>query len=442
MSGFGFTPNNPDDEENGKKPEGFNFGNFGEIFQQFSGMGLNLQGLISSLSGQASPTALSKQMIRDISKKFLTAHGEIPVGANDLHAMSEALAIADIWLNDVTSFPALPISDNCALSRRDWIDSTLAGWEELARPLVEGMSDAMKAMIEENMGEGENSLQLPGLAIPGLNIPKSTITSIMGTFMSSLISTQLGQTIGQLSTTVTGANDVALPLTNPVRAQLIPQNVKVWGSGLEIDETEIRIYLALREIAASRLFAAAPWLREYIRTSISTYGKGIRVDISAITQQAEDAMNSGEIDPSNPESMTLALTGGMFTPEETPAQRAALEKLEMVLALIEGWIDAIVTAAATERLPSLVKLRETQQRRRATNSPTQQLFASLVGLEVSPRRTREASAFWKKLAEITDVQKRDQIWDESFLLPTADQLADPENFIKSRTVPDDLSGLI
>ena len=92
MSGFGFTPNNPDDEENGKKPEGFNFGNFGEIFQQFSGMGLNLQGLISSLSGQASPTALSKQMIRDISKKFLTAHGEIPVGANDLHAMSEALA--------------------------------------------------------------------------------------------------------------------------------------------------------------------------------------------------------------------------------------------------------------------------------------------------------------------------------------------------------------
>jgi putative hydrolase len=218
--------------------------------------------------------------------------------------------------------------------------------------------------------------------------------------------------------------------------------VKVWGSGLEIDETEIRIYLALREIAASRLFAAAPWLRDYIRTSIATYGKGIRVDISAITQQAEDAMNNGELDPTNPESMTLALTGGMFTPEETPAQRAALEKLEMVLALIEGWIDAIVTAAATDRLPSLIKLRETQQRMRATNSPTQQLFASLVGLEVSPRKTREASAFWKKLAEISDVQKRDQIWDESFLLPTADQLSDPEEFMKGRTVPDDLSGLI
>ena len=140
--------------------------------------------------------------------------------------------------------------------------------------------------------------------------------------------------------------------------------------------------------------------------------------------------------------MTLALSGGMFTPEETPAQREALEKIETVLALIEGWIDAIVTIAAKDRLPSLVKLRETQQRMRATNSPTQQLFASLVGLEVSPRKSREASSFWSQLTEITDMQRRDQVWDEAYLLPTADQLGDAEAFVKSRTVPDDLSGLL
>ena len=219
-------------------------------------------------------------------------------------------------------------------------------------------------------------------------------------------------------------------------------DLALWGQGLEIDETEIRIYLALREIAAARLFNSTPWLRDYIRHAIATYGKGIRVDISAITQQAEDAISSGELDPSNPESMTLALSGGMFTPEETPAQRAALEKIETVLALIEGWIDAIVTIAAKDRLPSLVKLRETHQRMRATNSPTQKLFASLVGLEVSPRKSREASSFWSRLTEVTDIQRRDQVWDEAYLLPTADQLGDAEAFVKSRTVPDDLSGLL
>jgi putative hydrolase len=291
-------------------------------------------------------------------------------------------------------------------------------------------NEAGSEVGSEEFGENTPSFSIPGFG--NMNISKSSIAAIMGTFMSSLISTQLGQTIGNLSTSVTGANDVALPLTSPIRPQLIPQNVALWGKDLEIPETEIRIYLAMREIAAARLFSATPWLREYIRNAISSYGKGIRVDITAITQQAEDAMSSGEIDPSNPESMTLALSGGMFTPEETPQQRAALERLETVLALIEGWIDAVVTKAAGDRLPSMIKLRETQQRRRATNSPTQQLFATLVGLEVSPRRTREAITFWERVAELKDIEVR----------PTGLDLLDAEAFLKGRTIPDDLSGLI
>ena len=444
MAGFGFGPNEPDENDpKNNQPDGnpFAFGNFGEIFQQFSGMGLNLQGLMASLSGQSSPSTLSRQMIRDISRKFLSAHGEVPVSLQDLAALREAFDIADLWINEATTFPNLAIPENCAVSRRDWIDSTLTGWEELTTPLVDGMSQAMSEMLKESLGGDD---QATGIEIPGLgamNIPQSSIAAIMSTFMSSLISTQLGQTIGNLSTTVTGANDVALPLTNPIRPQLIPQNVANWGKDLEIPEAEIRIYLALREVAAARLFAATPWLREYIRDSIALYGKGIRVDVGAITQQAEDAMNSGLIDPSNPESMSAALSGGMFTPEESPQQKAALERIETVLALIDGWIDAVVTGAAGNRLPSMIKLRETQQRRRATNSPTQQLFATLVGLEVSPRRTREAIAFWEKIVESTDVQTRDQVWEEAVLLPNAAALQDPEGFLKSRTIPDDLSGL-
>lgn len=450
MSGFGFTPDDgeekrkPDDSNNPENFNPFGIGNFNEFFQQFSGMGLDLQNLVSSLSGQTSPNVLSQQLIREISRKFLSAHGEIPVSVSDLDAIKEAFNIADLWLNEATAFPAIAIPDNCALSRRDWIDSTMSGWEELAQPLVEGMSQALSHMLDESLGHSELSIdggfEIPG--IPNMNISKSNIAAMMATFMSSLISTQLGQTIGNLSTTVTGSNDVALPLSSPVKPQLIPQNVVQWGRDLQIPDTEIRIYLALREIAAARLFSAAGWLREYIQQSIATYGKGIRVDITAMTEQAEDALNSGQFDPSNPESMTLAISGGMFTPEETPAQKKALENLETVSALIEGWIDAVVTQAAGGRLPSMPKLRETQQRRRATNSPTQLLFATLVGLEVSPRRTREAISFWESVLSLKDLRTRDEIWDESFLLPTANDLNNPEKFLHDREIPDDLSGLL
>ncbi|MFM8843706.1 MAG: zinc-dependent metalloprotease, partial [Actinomycetota bacterium] len=195
MSGFGFTPDDNDDNQSDKSKNPansgpFGFGNFGDIFQQFSGMGLNLQGLMASLSGQASPSALSQQMIRDISRKYLTAHGELPVSVQDLVAMQEAFNIADLWINEATTFPTLVIPDTCALSRRDWIDSSLAGWEELAKPLVDGMSQAMSDMLNETLGTEPGQESAPSFSIPGfgnMNISKSSISAIMGTFMSSLI---------------------------------------------------------------------------------------------------------------------------------------------------------------------------------------------------------------------------------------------------------------
>ena len=119
MAGFGFTPpgdpNDPENNNPSNNPNNNPFGNFGDIFQQFSKMGLNLQGLMASLSGQRSPASLSKEMIRDISRKFLSAHGEQPVSIADLTAAQEALNIADLWLNEATVFPPLPIP-----VYRDW----------------------------------------------------------------------------------------------------------------------------------------------------------------------------------------------------------------------------------------------------------------------------------------------------------------------------------
>jgi putative hydrolase len=166
--------------------------------------------------------------------------------------------------------------------------------------------------------------------------------------------------------------------------------------------------------------------------------------MDAITRQAEEAMQNFDPSQINPESgensFTIALNNGVFTPEETPAQRAALSKLETALALVDGWADDVATLAAGERLPSLAQLREVYRRQRATNAPSQQLFKSLLGLQVSPRLAREASDFWQKARELKDISARDQIW--SGILPSAEELLDPEKFLKSAEIPDDLSGLL
>jgi putative hydrolase len=403
-----------------------------QIQEQFSKLGINGPGFTGSTE------ALPKNIVRDTAKKFTTAQGSSPIGANDVAEIEQAFSIAELWLDEATFFPQSPNVGNVALARTDWVDTTLEGWQTSVEPLAIGLSSAIGELLNQaSFGEDEAQSEEQ----PQMQIPVGMISALLNSFIGSLIATQLGQAIGGLAGKVTGAHDVGLPLVDSAFPTLVPQNIKEWATDLDIPMDEVRIFHALREAAVARLFAHNPWLVSYIRTAITDYGKGINIDMEAIQEQAQRAMESGNgFDPSNPESFTIALNDGIFTPQESPAQRAALTKLETVLALIDGWSEEVVTLAAGDRLPNIAALQETLRRRRATSAPAQQLFSSLLGLQVSPRLAREATVFWKQVREMKSIESRDRIW--SGILPTSDDLLNAESFMKSLEIPDDLSGLM
>ncbi len=438
MSPFGFTPDSSDEPEKNKDGESVDFAAMmaqmqQQIQQQFSALGMSAPGF------SATTEALPKNIVRDTAKKFVTAKGSAPIGANDVAKIEEAFAIAELWLNEATFFSQSTATGNPAMARTDWVDTTLNGWHVSVEPLATGLAAAISELLnnangEAGQSEAENAMQ----------IPVGMIATLLRSFIGSLIATQLGQAIGGLAGSVTGTHDVGLPLVEPVFPSLVPQNIDEWGQELNIPMDEVRIFHALRESAVARLFAHNPWLISYIRTAISDYGKGIRIDIDAIQRQAQEVFDNAsqegkEFDPTNPESFNIALNEGIFTPEETPAQRAALTKLETVLALIDGWSEEVVSLAAGDRLPNLVALQETLRRRRATSAPAQQLFATMFGLQVSPKLAREATTFWKAVREVKDLEGRDRIW--SGILPTSEDLLTPQNYLASIEIPDDLSGL-
>jgi putative hydrolase len=438
MANFGFTPGGADDSDGSEEPVDFAAMMAQmqqQIQQQFSMLGINGPGFTGS------DEALPKNIVRDVSKKFTSSQSSAPVGQSDLAQIQQAFSIAETWLNEAVLFPQTPQSGNAALARTDWIDATLSGWQSAVEPLAVGLSAAIGELLDQaSIGE-EESDALPDSENPELAIPVGMISMLLKSFIGSLIATQLGQAIGGLASKVTGAHDVGLPLLDPVYPALVPQNIREWSTDLDIALDEVQIFHALREASVARLFSNNPWLVSYIRTAITDYGKGINIDMEAIQEQAQRALDeSGGFDPTNPESLNIALNSGIFTPQETPAQRAALTKLETALALIDGWCEEVVSLAAGNRLPNLNALQETLRRRRATSAPAQQLFSSLLGLQVSPRLTREATAFWTQVRELKDIAARDQIW--SGILPTADDLLTPESFLKSLEIPDDLSGLI
>jgi putative hydrolase len=412
-----------------------------------SGALAGAKSFLESMGGAKTGSAqnlITVAALRDIAKKIITAKGDLPVGTADQQRFNQSLEIANTWLDTEILFPSIATSTQSAWAKREWLDESVSGWQELIEPLAVGMADALANVISsstsslpiEFTGETNQTPEQQGAM-------KAMLARLLRGFMGTLIATQLGQGIGLLANSITGANDVAIPLLKADSgSHLIPQNVNEWADGLGIDLEQVTIYLSLREAAAARLFANTTWLNSYLKDVIISYGKGITIDVDSITRQAEQAMSSGEIDINNPESINLALNAGLFTPQQTPAQELALTKLEMALALIEGWIDHVISEVAGDRIPAFNALIENSRRRRATNSPMQQLFANLLGVEVSPRKMREASAFWSEVKIIKGSDGRDKCWDDPAFLPMPNDLADVKAFLNSVTVPDDLSGLI
>ena len=404
MTSFGFGPNdNSDDAEKSAELVAALEAMQAQMKEQFEKLGLNPAGFINPLlSNSAKPEPLPKTIVREMAKKFTQAHGSQPVGANDVAEIKTALDLAQLWLDDKTDFALQSSESRIALSRTDWVDTTLAGWQETVEPLAAGLSEALAGLLSQASAAADQAFNSDGslneefLAEAGvdLNMFKSPngenilggignahasmdmIGGLLKGFIGSLIATQLGQAIGQLSASVTGIHDVGLPLITPAHPALIPQNINAWAADLDVPIAEVRLFHALREAAIARLFDNNPWLVSYLRQSITDYGRGITIDMDAIQDQATSALSSAEIDLNNPESFAKAINEGLFTPEESDSQKAALTKLEVALALIDGWVDEVVTTAADERLPNVEKLRETLRRNRATNAPTKQLFAS------------------------------------------------------------------
>ena len=89
---------------------------------------------------------------------------------------------------------------------------------------------------------------------------------------------QLGQALGALATEVVGAGDIGLPLLPAGQAALLPANVAAFGAGLDLDDDEVRLYLALREAAHARLIAGVPWLRAHLLGAVEEYARGISID--------------------------------------------------------------------------------------------------------------------------------------------------------------------
>lgn len=338
----------------------------------------------------------------------IAAESAVAVSDTQRKALADSVQIGSLWLDEATTLSELTNTPKL-LTRELWVADALPLFQELSAPVAERMAGALTENLQQNLPE-----ELSGMAAGASGMLRSA--------GGTMFAMQLGQTLGKLSAEVLSGGDLGLPFFSDQRAAFVPQNLNEYLREIQVPQDQALIYLAVRELSHARLFKNSKWLRDSVVNQIANYARGISIDTEKMSDLAES------FDPSDQERLREALGNGELLAERTPEQNEALARLEDTLALIEGWVE-VVTDEATKRLPSVGALSELIRRRRATASPAKSTFATLVGLELNPKRVREATAMWQAITDAVGVTKRDSLWNHPDLLPQASDIDSPAALI-------------
>ncbi|WP_142281887.1 zinc-dependent metalloprotease [Mycobacterium sp. IEC1808] len=392
----------------------FGMGDLGQIFTQLGQM-FSSAGTV--MAGGKASGPVNYELARRVASSSIGFVAPIP--ASTTKAIADAVHLAETWLDGATALPA-GTSKAVGWSPSDWVDHTLETWKRLCDPMAEQIATVWASSLPE---------EAKSMAGP--------LMAMMSQMGGMAFGSQLGQALGRLSREVLTSTDIGLPLGPKGVAAILPDAVDSFASGLEQPRSEILTFLAAREAAHHRLFSHVPWLSSQLLGAVEAYASGMKIDMSGIEELARDFNPASLSDPAAIEEL---LGQGVFEPKATPAQKQALERLETLLALIDGWVQVVVTAALGDRIPGTAALSETLRRRRASGGPAEQTFATLVGLELRPRKLREAAALWERLTEAAGADARDAVWQHPDLLPGAEDLDEPAGFI-DRVIGGDTSGI-
>lgn len=324
-----------------------------------------------------------------------------------------AVSQANLWLDAVTDFNP-PTGTVDVLTRDQWVDKALPTWARFSAPVAQAMNAAMAAVVSDRFG-GEIQGEIAGIfagPVPisfpdNLKDPAKLITVLGNTSYAM----QLGRAAGHMAHSIRGGFDQGIALLDNPAGALIPENVDSYATELKVPSAEVLEYLALVEEAHARLFSNVPWLMPQFDTLIDKYARGITIDLDAMEDQIRQAQEM------NPDSLSGAVDLSKVGMSETPEQQEALHSLETLLALVEGWVDCVVWRAGMAHIPHLEQLREMQRRERAMGGATEETFNILLGLELRPKKMRDAAELWETITLAEGSDARDHRWSHPDLLP-------------------------
>jgi putative hydrolase len=441
------------------------------------------------------PIAAVDWSLAERAARELARDGDRPATEQEQERYSEALRLAEHWL-DASGLPSAPDAGiTRVLDRAGWIDAAIVQLRRIIDPIAQastealvglatGQLGALDALLEEDpealgagpLGEGALDLdrvdlsafgmsetdaaamreQLRAMLGPDGGLPE-LLRRVMETMRgqdpgallrpaaASLNALQAGQVIGTLARQVHGHRDLGVPTAPGSHAGLVAVNIEQSFEGYDLDAEEVAVVLAVTEVAHRRLHHAVGWLDTHVESLVTRFAAAMTVDEEQLRRVAEQVQE--DLDPDDPDGFSRALDrAAHLRLEPNEAQRAVLAQLQTIVGLTGAWVRHEARTAVAGRLPSLGRIEEVLRRRRATRGDGEELLAGLLGLDLQPPDEGTAEHFVAMVLDVlgSDGLRRALAHPEN--LPDASELADPGSWLARAAddvdIPDDVASLL
>lgn len=289
--------------------------------------------------------------------------------------------------------PSAPLPEPEGVSRPEWVRANLSSMRRLMEPML--------AKAGSGLGPLKPAAQL---------------------MMGFTVSGEVGLLVGYMAQRVLGQYELVLleeADPPPPRLLLVTPNLAKAVAGFKADEREFVTWVTLHEVTHAVQFGAVPWLQPHLG--------GLVQEIMASAEIRLDTKRRFRL-PSRAglRRVGAALRRGDLIAVMTNAgERETIDRVQAVMAVIEGHAEHVMDAVAPELLPSLPQLRQSLDQRRQNQSPVARIVGRLLGLELKLKQYERGKLFCDAVVDAAGPAALTQVFSAPAALPSLEEIDDP-----------------
>jgi coenzyme F420 biosynthesis associated uncharacterized protein len=234
------------------------------------------------------------------------------------------------------------------------------------------------------------------------------------------LAAEAGLVMGYASQRVLGQYELSLLAPDvPPRLLFVGPNLERAVRDLHVDRDSFLGWIAAHEVTHVFQFGGVPWLRDHVGGLVRAYMDTVEVRI-------ESGAAGGLPSLPNPATLVERFSeGGLAALVQTREQRKLMNRMQAVMAVIEGYSEHVMDAVAPELLPAYEGLRDAMERRRRSRSAPERILERLLGLDLKLRQYELGRRFCDAVVEETGIEALNRVWEGPEALPNLAELSRP-----------------